>query len=208
MKFWKLNLTLLVGIVLVIALVGCLGKAPIGEPVVTQGIGPRPLTPYLAHFNTITAIDKWAILVDLSDSTNFPHRNTNSIILKQIQFDGALNTAKTWDTSVGVVTATDADGTDIEWIRTSTPIEAALIRFDSTWTLPEHGLNLVVSSGSLPFVVTNDTETTAVITSSTAMSSSGSASAMVGVGDIILLADEITDGAAFTLTVEIAYDTE
>ena len=207
-RLWKLSLTIWTGVVMLVWLITCIGQTQVDEPILAQGIGPRPLIPYLAHFHMLSAADKWAVLVDLSDTTNFPHHATDSIILKQLQLDGALSAANHWDTSVGVVTGVYTTGTDIEWIRSSTPIEAALIRFDSTWTVPEHGLNLSVSNGSLPFVVSNEITTTGLITSATVLSSTGAFSTMVGIGDLILWADEIVDGAAFTLTVEIAYDTE
>ena len=205
-RFLVIVLALVLALGSVVGIVGCL--APESEPpqeFTQQALGPRPHVPYLTHLYTEVDTDTWFILIDLSDKTNYPHANINGIILKSLQYAGDLSAAKRWDWDVGIVTAIAADTTNIEWVTSGTHIEAS--QFDSRWWLPEHGLNLGVVGGVLPFVGTIVSETNA-ITSSTTLSGSAYITAVVAVGDLVLYLDEVENDATLYFTMDTAYDTE
>lgn len=206
MKFWKCMLTILIGLVLVVGLAWYLGSPPPVEAK-PQAIGVRPHVPYLVHYRADETVeDTWGILIDLSDNSNYPHANTDRIILKALQVNGVLTDTKKWQLSLGVVVTSSTTGTGIQWIHENTRYTAT--QFDYDWTLPEHGLNLMVSSDTLPFVFTTEVTATTTITSGTVITATSSVTATVGVGDLIGYVDEIEDAAALYVSVDIAYDTE
>lgn len=206
MKGVKLLFTLLVAALLLLSLYGCdLSK---DVPIVgTQAIGPRPQVPYVSHTYQEETADAWLLLIDLSDNTGYPHANTTSIILRSLEYDGDLTQAMKWKIQAGVVVSTGTEYTGIEWIHTVLSMRAA--QFSNEWVLPEHGLNLLVRSEDLVFVASDQVTVTAIITSATPISSTVAWNAQtVGVGDLILFTDEVTDTAVLHLGVCASYDTE
>jgi len=197
---------LLASLLLVGVVVGCVRKpAPVGGDFGAQAVGLRPLSPYLTHLYTEVTTDTWYVLVDLSDTTNYPHIHTNSIILKSLHYAGDMASATHWDWNVGVVTAIATNTTNIEWVTGGVRTKAA--QFDERWQLPEHGLNLLVSGGVLPFVGTIVSDTT-MITSGTVLSGSAYITTTLAVGDLILYLDEELGNVEFHFTCDTAYDTE
>ena len=212
MRKWKVEICVLVLLIGMFAAIGVAGylvrqaTAPLDIVVETQALSNRPLTPYMAYFHDYTTADKWVILVDLSDRTNYPHIHTNKIILKSLRYGGDLNSAKLWHIQMGVVTAVTTATTNIEWIWCSSRAKATA--FDQRWELPEHGLSLMVVGGTLNRVATIETLSTAVITSSTEISTTVGVTGTVEVGDLILFTDEISDTAILHLGMNVSYDTE
>lgn len=206
-KLLKPSLAILIALFAIVAINSCeLAVAP-PTPVEfdAQSLSSRPHAPYLTHMYTEVSTDTWYILVDLSDTTNYPHAGTNSIILKSLHYAGDLGTATHWDWNVGVVTSIAATTANIEWIM-RTP-RNRLAQFDGEWTLPEHGLNLAVTGGVLPFVGTIVSPTNA-ITSGTVLTASAYITAMAEVGDLVLYLDEAADNVEFHFSVCTMYDTE
>ena len=205
-KFWKLNLAILFGVVMVIGLFSYFAPTAVVEAK-PEAQYVRPHVPYLVHYRADEATeDQWGIIIDLSDYTNYPHHNTNRIILKSLQVNGVLTDTEKWQLSLGVVVTSTATGTGVQWIHENTRYTAT--QFDYDWTLPEHGLNLMVSSDTLPFVFTTEVTATTTITSGTVITATSSVTATVGVGDLIGFVDEIEDGASLYVSVDVGYDTE
>ncbi len=207
-RFLVLLAALVIALGLVAVLVGCLAETPV-PPVEgdfsAQAVGLRPLTPYLTHLYTEVSTDTWYVLVDLSDTTNYPHIHTNSIVLKSLHYAGDLGTATHWDWNVGVVVTTNITTTSLEWIMRAP--RNRLAQFDESWMIPEHGLNLLVENETLPFVGTIVSETNA-ITSSAILTGSAYITGTIGVGDLILYLDEAADNVELHFAMCTMYDTE
>lgn len=201
---------LLLVILAVIMLSSCKTTLESEEQIDVQGIGKRPLTPYLTSYFAEVDDDAWAILIDLDDRANWPHVLTNKIILKQVQIGGDLSDVAHWHNCIGVVTDIATDGVDIEWIYSSVRVRAN--QFDFDWTLPEHGLSLSVVGDTLDRVLTSELTTTVAITSGTNLPSPLGAADVVTVtaevGDLILFTQETITGSTLHLFVETSYDTE
>jgi len=181
--------------------------APITQVEPQAVVSNRPLTPYLCSLETEVDADAWFLLVDLSDRVNYPHVRTDRIILKSIRIAGDLSDAKHWHWQVGVVTAVDAAGTDVEWLMGGA--RNRLAQFDERWELPEHGLSLEVINGTVDSLATNMVTTTVEITTGTYLSTCLTISGTLpGVGDLILHLDEISDTATLDFFITTGYDTE
>ena len=210
-KLFKSSLAILIALFAIVAINSCEKvvapppSVPVPDEFTIQGLGSRPHVPYLTHLYTEVSTDTWYILVDLSDTTNYPHAATNSIILKSLHYAGDLGTATHWDANVGVVTSIAATTTNIEWLMRIP--RNRLAQFDGRWWLPEHGLNLAVTGGVLPFVGTIVSPTNA-ITSGTVLSGSAYITGTAEVGDLILYLDELADNVDFHFSICTAYDTE
>lgn len=199
------------------ALAICIGLAGTGLLLETLSASPqevvRPLAPYYAHLD-VTDVDAstWYVLVDLSDSTNFPHYGTNNIVLKQLCYTGVLSEAGHFDARFGVVSSVGITESDVEFFHTKHMIEA--VQFDEKWTLPEHGLNLYVSSDdTIYFVASREITTTGGITTTLALESPVTESDVVttyaGIGDIVMYLEEVdVADNAIDISVGVAYDTE
>lgn len=203
-KYTRCLLALGLGVALALVVTGCLQRpVEVAEP---QAVGNRPLTPYYAFIEYDSDEDGWYIIVDLSDSTNYPHVHTNRIILKSFDFWGDLNAAMRWRWELGVVTAVTTSTTTIEWIAGGESSSAGV--FSGSLRLPEHGLSLSVVNGSLNRVATLEVTATSEITTTTEISTTVGLTGTVGVGDLILHTDEITDTAVINWSSGVSYDTE
>lgn len=207
-KYFQCGLAAIIGMAMILGLAYVLASSVAISPgeFVLQSIGTRPLVSCLAYYEESITADRFVILVDLSDNTNYPHYKTNSIIIKSLRVSGNLSAAMKWHYNVGVVTAVTTSTTTIEWIH-GAPIYRSMF-FDERWQLPEHGLSLEVASGELARVATLEVLSTGVITSSTEISTTVAVTGVVGVGDLILYTNEISDTATLDLVVSVEYDTE
>lgn len=208
LRFVLVMVALCIGLVAVGVLTTCLETAKAAPQVAV-----RPLAPYFAHLDVVgVAADTWYILVDLSDSTNFPHYRTNNIVLKQLGYTGVLSEATQFDVRFGVVGSVDNTETYVEFFHTMHGLRTT--QFDERWTLPEHGLNLYVSSDDTAyFVATREITTTVAVTTTTVLDSpvyeSGVVTPTVGVGDIVMyLKEVVVADNAIDISVGVAYDTE
>jgi len=205
-KSGRIAIAMLLSVLAIIGLVACLDRnAVVDDTIAALAIGPRPHAPYLTHYHTETATGNWAVLIDLSDSTNYPHAATNSIILRDVRVVGDLANDMDWKIEIGVVTIADTSGITVEHLAIIPRDSRGA--FDGEWTVPQNGLNLLVSSDSLTFVATNSTTGTMIISSTVLIDGVG-ASAMPAVGDLILYTNEISNGSSMRLSVITAYDTE
>lgn len=195
---------------LAVAITGCQDTPEPEEQIDVQASYGRPLVPYATHYYAEASEDHWAILVDLDDVTNYPHIQTNRIILKELQLSGALSSAKEWETYIGIATSVATTGVNIEWLHCSTRLAA--VQFDYTVPLPEHGLNLEVVNDDLLYVLSGEVTTTVAITSETHLPSpygtAAAVTATVEAGDLVLFLREVVTDATLHMYVDTMYHTE
>lgn len=169
-----------------------------------------PKVPYTACYHEADGItvDTAYLLVDLSDTTGWPHSATNEVILKAIATQGTVSGAHQWDLSVGVVVENDAtDGTAV-WVDGEHLVSLSGVFIPPQRTYASDGLNLRVASSALTYAVASGHSELTSWQSGTAISATVGTTGTVAVGDVVILADEITDGSTLGFTICVDYDTE
>lgn len=179
------------------------------EPIARDAGWPK--VPYYVCINnesTDLAADAGFLVIDLSDSTNWPHSATNEIIVKNIELQGSLSGVHNWRASVGVISENDAtDGTAVSIFEMH--LENLTGMFAGEMFYPEHGLNLRVASGVTTYFTgttvasttwQNDTSITATVGTT--------GTGKVAAGDLVLFLDEKTDGSTAEFVLCVGYDTE
>lgn len=208
-KLWNLGVPVLLALMAVCGVILAVQSFAPPVPIEAESraiVGPR--VPYETHYQVVATADHWAQLVDLSDNPEYPHANTESIILKSLLYAGDLSSVTHWHWNVGVVVATPTvTDTDIVWITEGALLRAT--RIDDRWPMPEHGLNLLPSGGKLMFVQSNQITTTVAITSGTILPSPADClTGTAGIGDLILFLDEVIDTATLHFSIDTIYDTD
>lgn len=155
------------------------------------------------------------VLIDLSDSTNFPHTSTGSVRLLGL-FLNAEKASGIFDVWVGVVTENDATDGSVTW----------LYRFDlqflgAAGMEPKHyvvdftlgganpeGANCAVISGATPRLISNQTQADNVNWQNDVNRASPAGSTTKpGAGDIVVWVEEVTDGGTLDFTLTAIYET-
>lgn len=180
------------------------------EPVARSNSAVGPTVPYVACLEELGALpgDTAYLLVDLSDTTNWPHTKTSRIILKDVQWYGSISGAHRWHSLLGVVT--ENDGTDGSVVFVHNQVLTSLSgMFLSDHVWPEHGVDLHVLDGIVENVASNLVQDDNVIWATTnAITATMGTTGTVAAGDLILYMDERTDGSTASFTLCIGYDTE
>jgi len=160
------------------------------------------------------ADDEYFVLVDLSDSTQFPHTETGKIRLYSITLTSEKATDGQFIFYFGVII--EVDGTDGSTKHILVvDLESVLNPTDSTdrfvyqfkW---DGGIDLEVSAGAMVNVVSNGGETDDVEwnTGSALDSPVGDTSNAPGAGDLVLFVDETGGSGTVSFTVTVEYTTE
>lgn len=182
-------------------------RPPVEEPVARNVNAPK--TPYTACYHETGNIvtDTAYLLVDLSNTTDWPHTATNEIILKSVAVQGTVGGAHaSWYLNVGVVVENDATNGTAAWIDSQIAISGTFSPPQRTFA--EGGLNLRTASDTLVYGVTNSTNDRTLWQNDVGITATVGTTGTVGVGDLVILADEISDGATFDFSVCVDYDTE
>ena len=169
-----------------------------------------PKVPYTACYyeTTTVSVDTPYLLVDLSDTTNWPHTATNEVIVRNIVAQGVVSGAHHWHLAIGVIVENDAtDGTAV-WITNLHLASLSGVFVPPQRGYKDGGLNLRASGSALTYAVANGHSELTSWQSDTAISATVGTSATVAVGDVVILADEITDGSTLGFSVCMDYDTE
>ena len=213
----KENIAVLVASLLLIVLVGTittgwyvnLKRWRTAEDPIARSIG-APKTPYTACYYETTGVtaDTAYLLVDLSGATDWPHTATNEIILKTVAVQGEVSGAHHWRLAVGVIVENDAtDGTAV-WV-TDAHLESLTGIFDRNHRhFAEGGLNLRAAGSALTYGVANGHSELTAWQNDTAITATVGTTGTVAAGDLVILADEITDGSTLSFSVCVDYDTE
>lgn len=151
------------------------------------------------HFNVdAVAATDYYILVDLSDTTNFPHNETGKIHMSyiEIEVDKASNTNASVE--IGIITRIDGTDADMEY-----PIELHFLRNGETRVEKKtkyspSQLKFSISGGTMDKTITNSIENNvaAVNTGVTLDSPRGISTITPAVGDIIVKYDYSSGGVA------------
>jgi hypothetical protein len=163
------------------------------------------------------------VLVDLSDTTNFPHADTNWLNLLGLHLNAELQSDGVFDIWVGVIYEVDAENGSAEWLHCF-HLEAADNATDSTghreqsvdFTLgggnPD-GINCQVNSGGtgLVYFVSNQEQAgNANWQTDTGLASpvgaAAGATGKPGAGDIVIWAEEVADAGTLDFSLTAIYE--
>jgi len=157
------------------------------------------------------------VLVDLSDTTNFPHSNTQEVHLLGLILSAEKATDGVFDVWVGVVTENDATDGSVTWVHVF-HLESVVNPTDSTdrfhgsvdFTLggrnPE-GANLAVVSGALTRFASNLTQAdSANWQNDTNRASPVGSTTKPGVGDVVVWVEEVSDGGTLDFCLTGVYE--
>ena len=169
-----------------------------------------PKVPYTACYHETAGIvvDVPYLLVDLSDSTNWPHSATNEVILKSVATQGTVSGAHQWNLSVGVVIENDATNGTAVWVVNEHLLSLSGVFAPPQRSFAEGGLNLRAAGSALTYGVANNHSELTSWQSDTAISATVGTTGTVAVGDVVILADELTSGSTLEFSICVDYDTE
>lgn len=129
---------------------------------------------------------RYAILVDLSDTTNWHHDQTGRIDISYIGMQVDKTNATTGKVSLGIITAIDGTNATIKYF-------SSIIFDNSSDTHLTRDRNFATSQikggfsgGALTKITTNDSETTASVNTAGTLNSASGSSVTPAVGDIII----------------------
>jgi hypothetical protein len=163
------------------------------------------------------------VLVDLSDTTNFPHNDTNWINLLGLILNTEKHSDGVFDIWVGSIYEVDADNGSAEWFKVfhlehvanttdSTDRFAEVVDFTLGGANPD-GINCKVNSGGTGFVYLlsnqeqagSDNWQTDTGLASPAGAASG-ATGKPGAGDIVVWVEEVSDAGTLDFSLTAIYE--
>ena len=151
-------------------------------------------------------------LVDLSDTTNFPHAHDDRIILKGLQLEATLSSTGggVFAVYVGVITENDSTDGSATWLRKwdVQPVGGATHYHEQEFPLA--GVDLKVISGSLLHFASNASQDdNANWKNDAAIENIVSTTAgNPGVGDLVAWVEEVVNGSTLRARFGVSYDTE
>lgn len=158
-------------------------------------------TQYASTMNGVGVQDDTGyVLVDLSDTTNFPHTGTTNVAITGCYGQASIAASALWDFSVGTVTAIDGTGTTLKKICGTYATFVGTILSD-TWGYTFPGSGVIDSS-----IMAVDIAIAGITTSTDLAGPAGTVN--VAVGDIIAFADEQSGSTALTFKILITYWTK
>ena len=157
------------------------------------------------------------VLVDLSDTTNFPHENTNALHLCGLILHTEKASDGVFDIWVGVVTENDATDGSAEWIHVyhleasgnatdSTDRFAQAIDFTLGGSNPD-GVNLLIRGGATPHLATNQSQSNnSNWQNDTNRASPVGATTKPGAGDLVVWVEEVSDAGTLDFVISAIYE--
>lgn len=163
------------------------------------------------------------VLVDLSDTTNFPHTNTSEIHLLGLVVSAEKASDGVYDIWVGVVIENDGTDGSAEWVHCfhiehipnnateTTDRFQAVVDFTLGGANPE-GVNLAVRSGATPRIVTNLSQANSANWKNNAGLASpvgvaGGDTGKPGAGDLVVWVEEVSGSGTIDFCVTAIYET-
>lgn len=152
--------------------------------------------------------DSYAILVDLSDTTTFPHASTGRIDISFIRITIDRDSSATGELEMGVITRIDGTDADVSFFFDEPFIKSNARHIETAENFAPSQLKTGVTNGLTPFLITNDTinNIAAVNTGVTLSSPAGVGSVTPAVGDILLFIDH--GAGTFDIDVDMFYHSE
>lgn len=160
------------------------------------------------------AADQGMILVDLSDTVNFPHTETGKIRLYRLDINIERKTTGQFIIYIGVIIEVDATNGSTKWLLVlheetddNATDDTAARHFSYHWP---KGLDLEVSAGAMVNLISNVGDTDDVVwqTDVNLDSPAGAAASPSGTGDLVMFVDETADGGTLSICVTAEYITE
>ena len=167
----------------------------------------------LIKTTSLTA-DEGFVLVDLSDTTNFPHTETGKIRLYGLEINTTIDTDGRFILYIGVITEVDDTNGSTNWLlalileAVDNPTDSSDRRtFHFRWP---NGLDLEVSGGAMVNLISNvgHSGDTTWQTDTDLDSPAGDTTSPPGAGDLVAYLDETTDGGGLKFSMTVEYVTE
>ena len=157
------------------------------------------------------------VLVDLSDTTNFPHSETNFLNLLSLILNAETHGDGIFDIWVGVISELDATNGTAEWVHVF-HVENRDNATDDTGRLAQQvdfclgganpdGLKCSVVSGAMVYFVGNQSQAGHVNwQNDTNLTSPVGAATKPGVGDLVVWVEEVTNGGTIDFSLTALYE--
>ena len=152
------------------------------------------------------------VLVDLSDSTNFPHNHTGYILLKSLRLHAEKASDGVYDVWVGVITEVDASNGTADWLHVFHLEHIANNSAETTDRFAQQVFfgpaNLEIVSGALTHVVTNQQQAGNTNWQTDAnLTSPVGATTKSGVGDLVVWVEEVSGTGTLDFILSADYET-
>ena len=160
------------------------------------------------------------VLVDLSDTTNYPHDNTTAIEVLGIQASVETHGDGIFDLWIGCISEVDADNGSADWFevlhcqnRDNASDDSGHYDFVRDYTLGgvnPKGIYTLMVSETHPHYITNITQDgNSTWQTDTGLASPAGAAAGAtgkpGAGDIVMWAEEVTNGGTLDFCIKVFY---
>lgn len=157
-------------------------------------------------------ISTYTVLVDLSDTTNWPHKNAKSLEIKRVKILVDKTAASTCTVRLGVVNHVNASTGSVTWFtglqneRNVSNTNNALYHFldNTVYNLTVYRANNNQTEGATPFLLSNEVTTASTIFQNDVRLPAPIAAGVIpAVGDLVL---QVLNGAvAVEVYVEVQY---
>jgi len=182
----------------------------------------RPRPAYAVTLGAEAVAESTAyVLVDLSDTTNFPHGKTTELHLLGLDVMAEKAGDGVYDIWVGVVTENDGTDGSITWVRCF-HLESVCNPTDSTdrfhasedytrgGTVPE-GINLNVTSGALTKFASNLTQADNAnwqndVGLASPAGAGGGTTGKPGAGDLVMWVEEVSGSGTLDVCMTVTYE--
>lgn len=151
--------------------------------------------------DSAVAADTYYVLVDLSDTTNYPHGNTTGIDLSQSTIV-ARQTGDAYAFLLGVVNFVDGSGVTVKTVH-RIQVPSTVNTVNNTISYPFGGVDLEVSGTTVVGLISPDIAIAAVTLLTDLASPAGTVNAEVG--DLLLFVDEVSGTDTVDWTALIFY---
>ena len=157
------------------------------------------------------------VLVDLSDSVNFPHTATSKVWLKKLLLNCEIESDGRYIVHVGIVKENDGTDGSADWIyvfhlETVDNATDSTGRFSDTVDFCQggdpRGICLEVSGGALLYVVTNASQDGNANWQNDVARASPVGTSNPGVGDLVVYVEETSGTGTLPFTITALYATE
>jgi len=167
------------------------------------------------HFSTSmgTALSATSyVLIDLSDTTNWPHKETGAISIHSIRLNVDKAAATTATLRIGVVTFVDASSGTVKWFYTAgndlnvSNTEASQFSNYSEGFIRTKVQRANNAAGATPYLMSNETTTSSTLYQNDVTLVSPNGITTPGLGDIVMHVSKAS--TALNFNVELTYISE
>ena len=151
------------------------------------------------------------VLVDLSDTTNYPHNLTSKIILHAIHLHVEAHSNGVFDLWIGVVKEADATNGSVDWIEVA-HLEGLTSLLGWHDDMSYGPANLEIVDGELTHVITgaSQDDNTNWQTDTGLQSPAGAAAGATGkpgAGDLVMWVEKVSGSGNLDVSVAVQYET-